>query len=369
MAKVWKRADRPNAPWEARWVDPDGRQRKKSFKRKADADAHVVEVEHRKRSGLYIDPSAGRVTFREYAEAWRAVQPHRASTAEQLESRLRLHVYPFIGDRPLSAIRPTELQALVRDRAEHLAPASLENVAVWIGTVFRAAVADRIITTSPAARIKLPTPAELATDPVVVLTVEELGAITVELPARLRAMTAVGAGAGLRSGEVLGLTVDRVDFLRRTLTVDRQLVTTKGQGPIFGPPKTKASRRTIPLPDYVVETLAAHLATFPAGQDGLIFTRPDGGPMRRNRWGETWSKAAATVGLPGTRFHALRHTYASLLIRAGCSVKVVQARLGHATAQETLDTYAHLWPDDEDRTRAAVDAVLRPKPLPAAATP
>jgi integrase len=56
--------------------------------------------------------------------------------------------------------------------------------------------------------------------------------------------------------------------------------------------------------------------------------------------------------------HALRHFYASLLIRAGCSVKVVQARLGHATAAETLDTYAHLWPDDEDRTRQAVDDVL-----------
>lgn len=56
--------------------------------------------------------------------------------------------------------------------------------------------------------------------------------------------------------------------------------------------------------------------------------------------------------------HALRHFYASMLIRSGCSVKVVQARLGHASASETLDTYSHLWPDDEDRTRAAVDGLL-----------
>jgi integrase len=60
----------------------------------------------------------------------------------------------------------------------------------------------------------------------------------------------------------------------------------------------------------------------------------------------------------GTGFHALRHYYASLLIRHGESVKVVQARLGHASASETLDTYSHLWPDAEDRTRAAVDSVL-----------
>ena len=61
---------------------------------------------------------------------------------------------------------------------------------------------------------------------------------------------------------------------------------------------------------------------------------------------------------PSTGFHALRHYYASLLIRHSESVKTVQARLGHATAAETLDTYSHLWPDSEDRTRAAVDEVL-----------
>jgi integrase len=343
--------------YQVRYVDPTGVERRRSgFKRKADADRFATEIEHRKLSGLYVDPAAGRVTFREYAEAWRAVQPHRPSTAEQLESRLRLHVYPLIGDRPLSAIRPTELQALVRDRAEHLAPGSLENVLVWVGTIFRAAVADRIITASPAVRVKLPTPAEPETDPVVILENEAVDAIAAELPPRLAATAEVGVSAGLRSGEVLGLTVDRVDFLRRTITVDRQLVTTKGQGPTFGPPKTKASRRVIPAPDGLLLVLSAHLAAYPAGQDGLIFTNADGGPIRRNRWGETWGKATAAAGLPGTRFHALRHTYASALISAGCSVKVVQARLGHASAQETLDTYAHLWPDDEDRTRAAVDA-------------
>ena len=67
----------------------------------------------------------------------------------------------------------------------------------------------------------------------------------------------------------------------------------------------------------------------------------------------------------GTGFHSLRHFYASLLIRHGESVKVVQARLGHASAAETLDTYSHLWPDSEDRTRAAVDEVLGPRVSPA----
>jgi integrase len=78
--------------------------------------------------------------------------------------------------------------------------------------------------------------------------------------------------------------------------------------------------------------------------------------MRRNRFGEVWRPAVVKAGLrKGTRFHDLRHYYASLLIRRGASVKAVQSRLGHASATETLNTYAHLWPDDEDRTRVAID--------------
>lgn len=72
-----------------------------------------------------------------------------------------------------------------------------------------------------------------------------------------------------------------------------------------------------------------------------------------------WRRAAIRAQLPsGTGFHALRHYYASLLIRHGESVTVVQARHGHASAAETLDTYSHLWPDAADQTRQAVDLVL-----------
>ena len=191
------------------------------------------------------------------------------------------------------------------------------------------------------------------------LDLEQVAALRDALPPRWQAIVSVGFGAGLRSGEALGLTVDRVDFLRRTLTVDQQLVTPKAGAPHLATPKTAASRLDVPLPDYVVESLSAHLAQFPAGVHGLIFTGERGQPKRRTRFSDMWRLAVERGGLPaGTRFHDLRHTYASLLIRAGCSVKVVQARLGHATAQETLETYAHLCPDDDDRTRAAVDRAI-----------
>ncbi len=167
-------------------------------------------------------------------------------------------------------------------------------------------------------------------------------------------------GRSYRQGEAFGLTVDRLNFLRRALTVDRQLVLLPGREPYLAPPKTAASVRTVPLPRVVVDSLAGHLAEYPPLGDGFVFTTERGRPLRRTSFSaQAWQPAVATAGLlAGTHFHDLRHFYASLLIRHGESVKVVQARLGHASAAETLDTYSHLWPDSDDRTREAVDAVL-----------
>lgn len=118
----------------------------------------------------------------------------------------------------------------------------------------------------------------------------------------------------------------------------------------------------MPLPRWVVDELAAHLAKFPAGPGELVFPQAHGAPTRRTTFSaKVWRPAIAAAELPaGTGMHALRHFYASLLIRHRESVKVVQSRLGHANAAETLNTYSHLWPDSDDRTREAVDAVLSP---------
>jgi integrase len=183
------------------------------------------------------------------------------------------------------------------------------------------------------------------------------------MPERLRAAVTLAAGVGLRRGEALGLSVDRVDFLRRQLTVDRQLLKVAGSADAFGPPKTRASLRTVPVPDIVLEDLSRHLATYRAEPDSLLFVNARGRPWSYSRFAEVWRAAADRAGLPeGTRFHDLRHHTASLLIAAGCSVKVVQRQLGHASATETLDTYGHLWPTDEDRVRAAVKRAFERQP-------
>ncbi|HEX6760122.1 MAG TPA: tyrosine-type recombinase/integrase, partial [Propionibacteriaceae bacterium] len=98
-------------------------------------------------------------------------------------------------------------------------------------------------------------------------------------------------------------------------------------------------RALVPLPTVVVDALAAHLANYPPAGDGLVFVTGAGNPIRRTAFGDVWRAAVRAAGAPvGTGFHELRHYYASLLIRHGESVKVVQAFLGHASASETLDT-------------------------------
>jgi integrase len=198
------------------------------------------------------------------------------------------------------------------------------------------------------------------------LPLEAVEALTNAVPPRYRALVVLAAGTGLRQGECFGLTLDRLQVLRRQVVVDRQLVVLRRQGPTLAPPKTRASYRTVPLPGVVVDELAAHLSHWPVASDGFVFTSDRGEPIRANRFSDTWRAAVARADLPrDTHFHDLRHFYASLLIFHGESVKVVQSRLGHASASETLDTYSHLWPDSEDRTRQAVDLVLGPLVSPA----
>ncbi|WP_407068267.1 tyrosine-type recombinase/integrase [Lapillicoccus sp.] len=265
----------------------------------------------------------------------------------QVEGALRRRVYPVIGDRPLESIVPSDIQQLVKRLERELSPASVIVTYRYVATIFKAASRDRRIALSPCDGIRLP---KIVKKPVSPMATADIQALAEAVPEQYHAMVILAAGTGLRQGEIFGITVDRVDFLRRTLRVDRQLVAVRGQAPEFGPPKTAASVRTVPLPDVVLEPLSEHLRRFAPSPAAPVFLGSDGQLLRRSAFGTLWRRSATEAGVHGYTFHSLRHYYASLLIRHGESVKTVQARLVHASASETLDTYSHLWPDSDDRT-------------------
>jgi integrase len=347
--------------WRARWTDPDGRERERACATRDAAEALLAKVLVDMAAGAYVSPTAGQETFRSYAETWRAQQlHHRPSTAEQAESRLRLHVYPAIGSMPLGSVRRSHVQALVTRLHEQLAPSTIEVVYGYVATIFRSAVDDRLLAHSPCTRISLP---EVVTSRVVPLLLEQVTAIREALPARYQAMAALDAASGLRSGELRGLTVDRLSPRLHVqgarvpsevaLRVDRQMSGVSVGRPVVGPPKSPAG-------PSAVAALRTHLEQFGPGPDGLLFTTMVGRPVSRSTAGDLWRDATDGMLLrPRSGWHDLRHFHASLLIADGLSVRAVADRLGHEDPAETLRTYAHLWIDDEDRAVAASERALR----------
>ena len=146
-----------------------------------------------------------------------------------------------------------------------------------------------------------------------------------------------------------------MDFLRRKVHILDQAQ----RGQLAADLKTSASTRVIPADSCVLSEINAHIQRYGTGPDGVIVTNRLGKVAQRNAFGTCWREAVVSAGLPaGTRFHDLRHFYASALIAANLNPKVIQARLGHATITETMDTYGHLFPDSEDLGRGAIDAML-----------
>jgi integrase len=348
MASIKKR---DNGAWRARYRDEAGKEHARHFERKADAQRWLDQVTAAVVRGDYVDPKAGRVTFGAYATGWESVQVSSGGTRRIVDNALRVHAMPVLGNQPIATIRPSTVQAFVKGlEAKGLAPGSVRNVYDVAAQVFAAAVDDRVISASPCRKIALP---KGGGDEVVPPTVEEVEAVRDALEERWRAVALALAGSGLRIGELLGLQVADVDFLRRTIRVERQRL----QSGAIAPLKTKASRRTVPVGQVVIDALAAHLAEYPSTE--ALFVDELGRPLTYRRWKALWKAAAARAGVDATS-HDLRHFAASALISGGASVKQVQTFLGHSSATITLRTYAHLFPGDEDRTRDVLDAALSP---------
>lgn len=314
-------AKRPDGQYRARYRGPDGREHAKHFARRVDAQRWLDQQTAAMITGQYCDPRSGRVTFRACAEQWRATAPHRATTTYLVARALEKHVYPVIGDLPIGAIRTTRVQALVTAWGVTLAPSTVRVIYGYVVSVFAATVRDKVIAASPCEGVRLPAARRRQVE---IPPLSVLDALREELPERLRAVVDLVAASGLRQGEVFGLELDGLDFLRgRAVDVHQQLITLPKQAPYLGPVKTTESERVVPLAAVTLEVLAAHLAAFPVRpvtitdrtdphkpvqrEARLVFTLDGGQPVSRHTWAYLWQPAAKAAGLaPRTGLHALR---------------------------------------------------------------
>lgn len=335
--------------WRARYRDEDGKQHARHFDRKVDAQRWLNDVTASVVRGDYVEPGAGKVTVAAYAAIWQAVQVSSPGTARIVDNAVRCHLVPELGAKPMASVLPSTIQGFVKTLgAKGLAAGTIRNVHDVAWRIFDAAVHDRVINRSPFVKIKLPPPER---HEVIVPTIEEVVALADAVDDRWRAVIVTLAGSGLRIGELLGLQVRDVDFLKRTVRVERQ----RTQDGRLTPPKSASSVRTVPVGQVVINELAAHLARYPSSTD--LFRDEFGKPLQYRRWKHIWAGASRDAQISFTS-HAMRHFYASALISGGASVKQVQSVLGHASAVITLKVYSHLWPGDEDRTRVVMDAAL-----------
>jgi integrase len=342
-----------------RYQTPNHRERSgRPVARKLDAERFLGSQESRKMSGDWIDPQRGRTTFAEFAaevEASRA--DRRESTRARDETVMRRHVLPAFGDLPLAGIEPSDVSRWVADMvATGLSPAYVRKAYQLLGGVLTRAVASRYIAASPCVGIDLP---RLEHFEMRFLDADEVQELAESIARRYRALVLTAAYTGLRWGELAGLRVDRLDLLHRRLLVEEALSEVRGRVS-FGPVKTKGSRRTVTLDPFLAEVLEDHLGQYPPGESALVFTAPEGGPLRRNLFRRrAWLPAVRrSVGEP-CRFHDLRHTHAALLIDRGVHPKVIQGRLGHESIRTTLDTYGHRFPGLDEAAAAALESVSR----------
>ncbi|AEA23128.1 integrase family protein [Pseudonocardia dioxanivorans CB1190] len=351
----------------------DGREKDGgSFDTKAMAQRKLVELEASVQRGQWVDPT-DRTLVVDLVRAYAATRMHRPRTRDRVESHIRNHIEPTpLGRRRAAAVRPSEVQAWVTDRAEHLSPLTLRNVVTLVRAAFAAAVEDRTIGATPFVRITLP---RAEKERLVPLTVAQVELLVDAIGDRYKAMVVAQAGLGLRIGELLALRVEDVDFLRRTVRIEDQIDRyTRDRVP----PKTARSRRTVPLPDVVAVALSRHIAEHPPAPNGLLFHTRDGRPLMhdwygnkvfvacvtrlRERLAEEAAEAVERDEEPPAAFpagvtpHDLRHHYASVLLASGQSVVAVAELLGHENASLVLSTYGHLLPGSEDIARRAIDA-------------
>ncbi len=362
--------------WQVRWRDANGRQRKRSFARKLDAEAFEVKIKKQLQDGEYIDPAAGQVTFKAYAEQWRTARTHDASTAERIEAEFRVRAYPVLGNYPMKllATRPSSLlQPWIKGLDAELHPNTVRKVILDVAQVFAAAAADRIIPANPLAKLRsnpaIQAPKAVRTEAVPWSAVQVI-AVARELPPHVAALPWLAAACGPRQGEAFGLALDDVDFLRRTLHVGTQVKIVAGQLVYAGPKNAKA--RDIPIAGPVLPVLAEHVRQHPPVEVTLPWGTPDGKPttrrllftwrgreaIARGSFNPAWRRAWRAAGIPDrgrlNGFHVTRHTAASSWLSAGVSPAKVAAFLGDTVAV-VLATYAHFMPGDDDRARAAMD--------------
>lgn len=344
-----------NGRWKVRWRVGD-KARSRTFDTYAQADAYRVEVESDVLTGRAVADNT--VTVDQWASQWQENrQGLRETTKARNASLYANHIKPGLGDRRLSELTTPLVQQFVTSLTKKkgrggkpLAATTIREVYQELDKCLTAATHAKYLRDNPCHGITLP---KVEHQDMHVLNHKQVRALAEAMPDRYRALVYLLAYGGLRIGEATALRPE--DVTAKGVSINKTVSEVRGRM-VTSQPKTRAGRRVVPLPKFVMDELQEHMNTY-AGQ--YVFTGRDGGQVRANVFrARQFTKAKQAIEHPELRIHDLRHTAVSLWIAQGVDLLRIKKWAGHTTATFTLDRYGHLFEDENEAVLLRLDASI-----------
>ncbi|MFG2330165.1 tyrosine-type recombinase/integrase [Streptomyces sp. NPDC048604] len=350
----------PPGRWRVRWYGPDGKGKAKTYLKLPQAEAEVHAITARLDKGSYRDPKSGKTAVRIVAEEWfGSKRKIGRTTRHDYRELLDNYVIPYWGDWQIAAIQWEDVSGWLTDlctkpgkSGKQLGAQRIIKTYRVLSMVMKHAVFSKRISTSPCHDHDLPRPDD--EDEHVYLTYDQLERLALAA-GEYRLLILTLGYCGIRWAEASAVKTGRLSVPQRRIRIVQNYTDVKGELAL-GPVKNH-EKRSVPLPRSFADELGS--LALGKGQGDLLFTAPEGGPLRYNNFrNRVFDPAVKEAGLGGMGItpHKLRHTAASLAIAAGADVKVVQLMLGHKDASMTLNVYGHLFPDRLDEVADALDA-------------
>ncbi|GAT73599.1 site-specific recombinase, phage integrase family [Microbacterium sp. HM58-2] len=381
--------------WLVGWYEPGGtQQRTKTFERRSDAEAFVAEMEDDIRSGRYIDPAGKDRTFAAAAEEWLASKNRiKDSTWRRYRRELDNYILPKWGTRAIGSITRPQIDEWVKELREGTAvhvfdqhkrikkkartpvlmkPNYVQHVVgATFGGALRYALHERWIGQNPLTKVELPRDeGDIENDlpSLDYVQIDQLADAAFEVAQREddRWLLQALANGGPRIGEATAFKVKDLDLDGKRVRVHRTWTTDREGRRKLGPVKTW-EKRWIPLAGFIIDGIRPLVED--RDPEDYVFRSARGAAVDGKNWyNRVWLVARRAVpAAAAMSVHDLRHVAATNAIAAGADVKLVQEMLGHKDANETLNTYSHLWPSRvaeviamvEKRRKKALRAALR----------
>ena len=333
---------------------------------KKDAQQVLTKLLHERDRGSLAMPT--RTTLSEYLEKWKESSLRgrvSARTFHGYDQSLKRYVLEPLGEKRLTTIEPWDIQRLYQGMlARGLSASTIRGTHAVLRNALKQAVRWRIIPSNPADAVDLPRPQQGKHQ--ALTTAQAHRFLEAAEGSNWKALYHVLVVCGLRPGEAFGLTWRDVDLARGRLAVRQAVTYDADRRPVLAEPKTKRSRRSMPIPAELVTVLSEHRDRTADIDNplGLVFPTVEGTLIHPNHWSRRdFRRIAAAARLPkGFRLYDLRHTCATLMLANDIHAKITSERLGHSSTRLTLDTYSHVTPTmQQEATRQLGDLIYSGK--------